>query len=171
MSNIDPLSICQSLSGQQKLEEERPPPQKRVKLNSVEPVLFISTTPSKTDNAKHQRPLAGKRKFSSEEKQTPPKRPNLNPFSPILPQAFMTPSSYKTDGASFPSSPKNWTSPPVVDKPPSPVRTPPEKQSPLLIAGQLAIQQPLRQLGTNNNLIGKEEAQWPNAMHLVAKFP
>ena len=112
-----------------------------------------SSKRSKTDH-----PLSGKRKANNEN-QPPQKRRNLNAFSPIKPHIFKTPSPQKTMPP-LQASPEDIRG--IYDKPPSPVRTPPEK-FPLIASTPIANQQTLQLVAVKNNCI---EAQ-PNVQELV----
>ena len=122
---MDLLRIDQPISGKRKPEEAKQTP---LKLSKTEHYLS-----------------SGKRK-ANDKNQAPNKRPNLNPFSPIVPPLFKTPSPQKT-------------APFVFDKPPSPVKTPPEKL-PLLIKSDPIAKLPLQQL-----------AHTPAEKQLIHKFP
>ena len=137
---MDLLRIDQPISGKRKPEEAKQTP---LKLSKTEHYLS-----------------SGKRK-ANDENQAPNKRPNLNPFSPIVPPLFKTPSPQKTAPFVFDKPPSPVKTPPeaVFDKPPSPVKTPPEKL-PLLIKSDPIAKLPLQQL-----------AHTPAEKQLIHKFP
>ena len=119
---MDLLRIDQPISGKRKPEEAKQTP---LKLSKTEHYLS-----------------SGKRK-ANDENQAPNKRPNLNPFSPIVPPLFKTPSPKKTTPFTLVNS--TPTPEAVFDKPPSPVKTPPEKLPPLIKSDPIA-KLPLQQM-------------------------
>ena len=99
---------------------------------------------------KTDHPLSGKRKANNEN-QPPQKRRNLNAFSPIRPHIFKTPSPHKTMPP-FQVSPEDIRE--IDDKPPSPVRTPPE--FPLLASTPFAKKQTSQLVAVKNNCIKEQ---------------